>query len=99
MTWRQLRSYLSHLPRESALARKLLGEDAAWGLNEQLLAAAIDVLRQANYQRGNGKGAKPKPVPRPGVGAGTQPIKHGHVDRDPDQVIAYLDQFRPQQSA
>lgn len=99
LTWRQLRSYLSHLPRESALARKLLGDDAPWGLNEQLLALTIDVLRQGNYQRGGGKGAKPKPLPRPGVSKKDQPLQHGRTDRSPDEVIAYLDRFRPQQSA
>jgi hypothetical protein len=99
LTWRQLRSFLTHLPRESALARKLLGDDAPWGLNEQLLALAIDVLRQGNYQRAGGKGPKPKPLPRPGVRKTDQPIRHGRTDRDPDEVIAYLDRFRPQQSA
>ncbi|MFG1683492.1 hypothetical protein ACGFNP_25210 [Nonomuraea sp. NPDC049269] len=95
LTWRKLRSFLSHLPRESALARKLLGEDAPWGLNEQLLAMTIDVLRQGNWQRGGGKGAKPKPLPRPGAPRGSE-TRHGRTDRDPDQVIAYLDRFRPQ---
>lgn len=98
LTWRQLRSFLSHLPRESAMARALLGDDVAWGLNEQLLAAAIDTLRQGNYQRGGGKGAKPKQVPRPGITktVTSDPVRHGHTDRDPDDVIAYLDRFRPQ---
>lgn len=99
MTWRQLRSFLSHLPRESALARDLLDDDVNWGLNEQLLAMAIDVLRAANYQRSGGKGAKPKPLPRPGVKTKDQPLRHGRTDRSPDEVIAYLDRFRPQQSA
>jgi hypothetical protein len=96
MTWRQLRSYLSHLPRDSALARKLLGDDAPWGLNEQLAAMTIDVLRQGNWQRGGGKGRKPKPLPRPGVKKAAEPLRHGRTDRDPAEVIAYLDRFRPQ---
>lgn len=98
LRWWQLRSYLTHLPRESAFARKLLGDDAPWGLNEQLLALTIDVLRQGNYQRGGGKGSKPKPLPRPGVQKGSEK-RHGRTDRDPEQVVAYLDRFRPQQSA
>lgn len=95
MRWWQLRAYLSHLPRESALARSLLGDDVAWGVSEQLQAMTVDVLRAANYQRGGGKGAKPKPLPRPGVTKATEPLRHGRTDRDPAQVIAYLDQFRP----
>lgn len=96
LTWRQLRSFLSHLPRDSALARKLLGNDAPWGLSEQLLALAVDAIRQGNWQRGGGKGGKPKPVPRPGVTQASEPLRHGRTDRDPDEVIAYLDRFRPQ---
>lgn len=98
LTWRQLRSFLSHLPRESALARDLLADEANWGLNEQLLALTIDTLRQANWQRGGGKGGKPKPIPRPGAQKGSE-TKHGRTDRSPDEVVAYLDRFRPQQTA
>lgn len=99
LTWRQLRSFLSHLPRDSALARKLLGNDAPWGLQEQLQAMTIDVLRQGNWQRGGGKGGRPKPLPRPGAKKSGEPIRHGRASRDPGQVVAYLDRFRPQQSA
>lgn len=94
--WWQLRSYLSHLPRESALAQKLLGPDASWGLTEQLLAMTVDRLREANYQRGGGKGPKPKPIPRPGTTKTSEPVRHGRTDRDPDEVRAYLDRFKPQ---
>lgn len=67
-------------------------------MNEQLLALAIDTLRHGNWQRGGGKGAKPKPVPRPGAQKGSE-TRHGRTDRSPDEVVAYLDRFRPQQSA
>lgn len=44
------------------------GDDARWGLAEQLLATAVDVLQMANWQRGGDKKARrPKPIPRPGV--------------------------------
>jgi len=57
-----------HLPRSSALVREIEGEDSPWGLTEQLLAAAVDALNGANWQRGGGKRKdKPKPIPRPGV--------------------------------
>lgn len=55
------------LPRESATFRELNPDESVWGLPEQLLAAVVDVLRAANYQRGGSKGQKPKPIPRPGV--------------------------------
>lgn len=44
------------------------GEDHVWGITEQLLAAAVDALNGANWQRGGGKQRdKPKPIPRPGT--------------------------------
>ncbi|WP_425591812.1 DUF5361 domain-containing protein [Actinomyces procaprae] len=57
-----------------------------WGLTEHLLAAAVDALNIANWQRANaGKKApspRPKPIPRPGVkteekrfGQGAIPIR------------------------
>jgi hypothetical protein len=59
---------VKHLPRSSALVREIEGEAQVWGLTEQLLAAAVDALNGANWQRGNGKKAdKPKQIPRPGV--------------------------------
>lgn len=37
-----------------------------WGVSEYLLAAVLDTLAGANWQRGGGKGKRPQPVPRPG---------------------------------
>lgn len=59
---------VTHLPRGSALVRVIEGDDHPWGLAEQLLAAAVDALNAANWQRGEGKQRdKPAPIPRPGV--------------------------------
>jgi hypothetical protein len=52
-------------PRGSALARAIHGEAATWGPAEHLLAAAVDALNGANWQRTGRRGHKPKPVPRP----------------------------------
>ena len=55
-------------PRDSAVHRSVGGEDHAWGLSEQLLAALFDVLAVANWQRGGDNNAKkPEPLKRPGV--------------------------------
>lgn len=44
------------------------GDDHPWGLTEQLLAAAVDALHAANWQRGAGKNRdRPKPIRRPGI--------------------------------
>lgn len=42
-----------------------LGEDAAWTAGEHLLAATVDALNIANWQRSDGKGKQPDPLPRP----------------------------------
>lgn len=42
------------------------GFDAAWSNETHMSATILDVLRGANWQRGQGKGNKPNPIPRPG---------------------------------
>lgn len=55
------------------MARSILGPEAAWGDQEELLAAIVDALGQTNYLLGRAHFPKqapsrpPKPVPRPGV--------------------------------
>lgn len=56
----------AHLPPESATMRAL-SPPQSWGIPEYLLAAAVDALHAANWQRGGGKGKRPKPIPRPGL--------------------------------
>lgn len=65
---------LQHLPRDSAFARALHGEDAEWGLGEHLLAAVVDHLAIGNWlftsahlAEGESPPEQPEPVPRPGV--------------------------------
>lgn len=97
LSWRRLGVLVEHLPDTNA-TRRSLGDDAAdWGLTEHLLAAAVDCLRAANWQR-SGKGRQPKPIPRPGVQSEPRPVaRHGHVDpdRSPAEVAAFFRQFAP----
>ncbi|WP_205648109.1 hypothetical protein [Actinomadura rubteroloni] len=65
---------LRHLPRDSAFARELHGEESAWGLGEHLLASVIDHLAIGNWlftsahtAEGESPPDPPVPVPRPGV--------------------------------
>lgn len=64
LTWRRLGLLVEHLPATSATARAV-NPDAEWTLAEHLLAAVLDALNGANWQRGGGKGSYPHPVPRP----------------------------------
>lgn len=67
LSWRRLGVLVAALPRESATVRAHVGEAAEWGHVEHLLAAAVDVLQQANWQRaGNRNAPKPQPLRRPG---------------------------------
>lgn len=58
-----------------------MGSDQAWSPEAHLLAAAVDVLRAANWQRGGGKGSRPKPLDRPSEQAEKQREYEAHVDR------------------
>ncbi len=66
LDWCRFRAILTYLPPTSAFARSMHGQRATWSSTEYLLAAAVDALAAANWQRGGGKGRKPKPIPRPG---------------------------------
>jgi hypothetical protein len=75
LSWRDLLVIVKQAPRESSLARAMHGEDALWGLTDHLVAAAVDELAVANWQRQGKKGApRPKPLPRPGKQSKTQRI-------------------------
>jgi hypothetical protein len=57
---------IRHLPRTSRTLRELEPANA-WDDGEYLLAAILDALHGANWQRsGDQKAARPKPTPRPG---------------------------------
>ncbi|GAA2618732.1 hypothetical protein SMC26_40290 [Actinomadura fulvescens] len=92
ITWRQLRVFLEHVPLDSATARSVHGEAAVWGMPEQLLAAVVDVLNWANYQRGGGKGNRPRPVKRPGDGRRT--THYGRTHLSSEQAIDLLARAR-----
>lgn len=64
--WQRLAAVVRYGGDRSALARSVHGDKAAWSTSEHLLAAAVDALNAANWQRSGRKGGKPKPVPRPG---------------------------------
>jgi len=63
------------------------GKDAMWGLTEHLLAAAVDALHVANWQR-SADGQKgrnyPEPIERPGIRQperiGSDPVSLDEID-------------------
>lgn len=67
LSWRRLGVLVRQLPREARTVRAQYGAEADWGQVEHLLAGALDLLAEANWQRaGDKKQPHPKPVPRPG---------------------------------
>lgn len=70
-------------------------DESTWTLDRQLLAAAVDALRVANWQRSEGKKKDyPKPIPRPGVGPSVTRI--GDASHfTPAQARALIESRRP----
>lgn len=68
LSWRDLWVIVRRSKADSAVYRAQHPDEWAWGLPEQLLAATVDTLRAANWQRAGGKPKDfPWPIPRPGV--------------------------------
>jgi hypothetical protein len=81
LSWRRLRVLLKHLPEDAATTQEVLGPAGTWNRSDYLLAAAIDQLTLANWQRAQVASKRsipvPKPLPRPGdqpVGPGGRPL-------------------------
>jgi len=69
-TLHDLYAICSNSPRTSALVRSIHGADAAWGLNEHLLATVADYQAILIWQKtkdGQKNRNRPKPIERPGV--------------------------------
>ena len=94
LTWRQLAVLVAHLPAGSALAHALAAGDAPWlDPAATLLAAAVEELRTANWQRGGGKGPRPTPI-RPSDRTPRRVARYGGTDLDQAHVHAFLNSRR-----
>ena len=86
LTWRDLYVVVHRAGRSSALSVELNDGEPLWTVTDYLLAAAVDQLAAANWQRQGKKSApKPKPIPRPGSKAagttyGSAPIPVADFD-------------------
>lgn len=88
VSWHSLKSYLEHLPYDSALMRSLNAEQAEWATRTKtnaILADIFDMLAIINANLcgiGSGKKPKqPKPYPRPGKKEDKQTIGSGAVTK------------------
>lgn len=88
ISWHSLKSYLEHLPYDSALMRSLNAEQAEWATRTKtnaILADIFDMLAVINANLcgiGSGKKPKqPKPYPRPGKKEDKQTIGSGAVTK------------------
>lgn len=64
VTTRYVAVRAANLP-PGAMVYHALGEEMAWTPGEYLMAAAIDALNGANWQRAQRGGKPPKPIDRP----------------------------------
>jgi hypothetical protein len=95
LTWRRLKVLIDGLPRDSEMSRRVNGEAADWSTADHLLAITVDALQIANWQRSKDGATgrnRPSPIPRPGLRTGD---RVGKTSRTPEEVRAYLAQFRP----
>lgn len=83
---------ITALPKESRFVKAVAGPKSEWTTTDYLLAATVDTLASANWQRGGGKGAKPKPIPRPGAARNKTVI--GRTKLSQDQIRQYLDNLK-----
>lgn len=91
LPWDRFRTFVRWLPQGSALYRSVRGDESHWGLQEQLLAAAVDAVRNLTWVMGGGKGKRPEPIRRPGVGP--QKVAHfGKTVMSIEEARAWLDQ-------
>lgn len=89
LTWYDLRRIIRFADERSPLSRALY-PDVIWGLQEQLMAEAVDTLRWLKWAKT--KAAQygrdlPDPIPRPGV---TTPEVIGGAPVDIDDIDALL---------
>lgn len=84
LPWRALRSFLEHLPMDSAVVREAYPDYAPWTAaikTNAILADLVDSVRQLNANlvaKGTGRRAsRVKPYPRPGKQKHVQQIGRG----------------------
>ncbi|MFC6884685.1 hypothetical protein [Actinomadura yumaensis] len=87
-----MRVLLQHLPRDSAFLRSVHGDDAAWGLQEHLLALAVDHLAVGNWlftaaHTDGDPPDQPDPIPRPGA---DDPGTSSARSASPAQITAFF---------
>ncbi|NIL86512.1 hypothetical protein RhoFasGS6_03916 [Rhodococcus fascians] len=87
LTWRDLQLIVKFAPQDSPLVRTM-NPDSIWGLQEQLMAEAVDTLhwlRWAKTKAAEQKRDHPEPIPRPGIEVkeviGSDPVDVDEMDR------------------
>lgn len=98
LTWRDLLVIVKQAPAGSSIRRSTGGEEAEWGLQEQLLAALFDSQQLLVWMQSE-DGAKgrnrPRPLPRPGVE--DEGARHGSAAVDIVDMAEWLAKQNPEQ--
>jgi hypothetical protein len=100
LSWRDLLVIVKQAPRTSAIRRAQLGDEAEWGLAEQLSAANHDLLAWLKWAQTE-DGAKglnhPEPLPRPGVKPSEDRMQTGGEAADLVDIDEWLAKRNPAQ--
>lgn len=98
-TWRDLKIIVRQGPRESAITRAIASDVHVWGVQEQLLAEAVDTLHWLKWVKTKDAQSKPpknipEPIPRPGVKPKEKEIIKFDVMTQ-DEALAWLGWDKP----
>lgn len=80
--WGDLAAFVAGLPRSSALSRHILGDEAQWDLNEDLLALVADNLTIIRYALTSQKGDPPPVFVSRGARADASKSATQEADKD-----------------
>lgn len=91
-TWRHVLAVTRCHHPDTALARAIDPERAAWQVNVELLAQLQDTLSMLAWNLGGQHGAKPKRIPRPGT-KGETTTYGGGESWTPESFDLWLDEM------
>lgn len=98
LTWRDLLVIVKQAPAGSSIHRATGGEEAEWGLTQQLLAALFDtqqLLVWMQSEDGSKGRNRPRPLRRPGVE--DEDTRHGSTAVDIVDMAEWLAKQNPEQ--
>lgn len=76
-----MRDFITNLPSDSAVHRKLFPKSWWWTPDIDFAAAQLHSTQVGNWQRGGGKGPRPNPISRPKESTAKAPATHEEANQ------------------